>query len=178
MKHSIKVLLLALTLIISSCNTSKKAAEAEAAKKAAAAKNAKPKPKKGDIQPYSKVVTKDAKTDDGLFKVHNIDGKYLYEIPNNLFEKEMLMVTRISKTATNIGFGGERQNSQVLRWQKKDKKVLLRVVSHSIVADEDLPIHQAVVNSNFEPVLYTFPIKAFSKDSTATVIDVTEFFEK
>lgn len=172
------MLLLALTLIISSCNTSKKAAEAEAAKKAAAAKNAKPKPKKGDIQPYSKVVTKDAKTDDGLFKVHNIDGKYLYEIPNNLFEKEMLMVTRISKTATNIGFGGERQNSQVLRWQKKDKKVLLRVVSHSIVADEDLPIHQAVVNSNFEPVLYTFPIKAFSKDSTATVIDVTEFFEK
>ena len=178
MKHSIKVLLLALTLIISSCNTSKKAAEAEAAKKAAVAKNAKPKPKKGDIQPYSKVVTKDAKTDDGLFKVHNIDGKYLYEIPNNLFEKEMLMVTRISKTATNIGFGGERQNSQVLRWQKKDKKVLLRVVSHSIVADEDLPIHQAVVNSNFEPVLYTFPIKAFSKDSTATVIDVTELFEK
>ena len=178
MKHSIKVLLLALTLIISSCNTSKKAAEAEAAKKAAAAKNAKPKPKKGDIQPYSKVVTKDAKTDDGLFKVHNIDGKYLYEIPNNLFEKEMLMVTRISKTATNIGFGGERQNSQVLRWQKKDKKVLLRVVSHDIVADEDLPIHQAVVNSNFEPVLYTFPIKAFSKDSTATVIDVTELFEK
>ncbi len=178
MKHSIKVLLLALTLIISSCNTSKKAAEAEAAKKAAAAKKAKPKPKKGDIQPYSKVVTKDAKTDDGLFKVHNIDGKYLYEIPNNLFEKEMLMVTRISKTATNIGFGGERQNSQVLRWQKKDKKVLLRVVSHSIVADEDLPIHQAVVNSNFEPVLYTFPIKAFSKDSTATVIDVSELFEK
>lgn len=172
------MLLLALTLIISSCNTSKKAAEAEAAKKAAAAKNAKPKPKKGDIQPYSKVVTKDAKTDDGLFKVHNIDGKYLYEIPNNLFEKEMLMVTRISKTATNIGFGGERQNSQVLRWQKKDKKVLLRVVSHDIVADEDLPIHQAVVNSNFEPVLYTFPIKAFSKDSTATVIDVTELFEK
>jgi len=178
LKHSIKVLLLALTLIISSCNTSKKAAEAEAAKKAAAAKKAKPKPKKGDIQPYSKVVTKDAKTDDGLFKVHNIDGKYLYEIPNNLFEKEMLMVTRISKTATNIGFGGERQNSQVLRWQKKDKKVLLRVVSHSIVADEDLPIHQAVVNSNFEPVLYTFPIKAFSKDSTATVIDVSELFEK
>ena len=178
MKHSIKVLLLALTLIISSCNTSKKAAEAEAAKKAAVAKNAKPKPKKGDIQPYSKVVTKDAKTDDGLFKVHNIDGKYLYEIPNNLFEKEMLMVTRISKTATNIGFGGERQNSQVLRWQKKDKKVSLRVVSHDIVADEDLPIHQAVVNSNFEPVLYTFPIKAFSKDSTATVIDVTELFEK
>ena len=84
MKHSIKVLLLALTLIVSSCNTSKKAAEAEAAKKAADAKKAKPTPKKGDIQPYSKVVTKDAKTDEGLFKGHKIDDKYLYEIPESL----------------------------------------------------------------------------------------------
>jgi len=163
---------------VSSCKTAKKAKEAETAKKTLAAKNAKPKPKKGDIQPYNKVITKDAKSDEGLFTVHKLDGKFFYEIPDNMFEKEMLMVTRISKTAANIGFGGERQNSQVLRWQKKDKKVVLRVVSHSIVAADSLPIHQAVVNSNFEPVLYTFPIKAFSVDSTATVIDVTELFEK
>jgi len=180
LKNSIlKVSLLALTLIVSSCNTAKKAKEAEAAKKAMAAKNVKPKPKKGDILPYNKVITKEAKSDEGLFTVHKLDGKFFYEIPNNLFDKEMLMVTRISKTATGIGFGGEKTNrEQVLRWQRKDKKVVLRVVSHSIVAADSLPIHQAVENSNFEPVLYTFPIKAFSKDSTATVIDVTELFEK
>jgi len=174
---TLKVLLLALTLVATSCNTAKKAKEAEAAKKAAAAK-AKPKPKKGAIKPYDKVVTKDAKTDEGLFKVHTIDGKYLYEIPDSLFDREMLMVTRISKTASGIGFGGGKQNTQVLRWQKKDKKVALRVVSHSVVAADSLPVHEAVVNSNFEPVLYTFPIKAFSKDSTSTVIDVTELFAK
>jgi len=173
------VLLLALTLIVSSCNTSKKAAEAEAAKKAAAAKTAaaKPKPKKGDIQPYSKVVTKDAKTDEGLFKVHNIDGKYLYEIPDSLLGREMLVVSRIAKnTSNNRNFGGQKANTQVLRWQKKDKQIVVRIVSHSIVADEDLPVHEAVVNSNFEPVLYTFPIKAFNDDKTATVIDVTELY--
>ena len=174
---TLKVLLLALTLVATSCNTAKKAKEAEAAKKAAAAK-AKPKPKKGAIKPYNKVVTKDAKTDEGLFKVHTIDGKYLYEIPDSLFDREMLMVTRISKTASGIGFGGGKQNTQVLRWQKKDKKVALRVVSHSVTAADSLPVHEAVVNSNFEPVLYTFPIKAFSKDSTSTVIDVTELFAK
>ena len=103
MKNSIKVLLLALTLVATSCNTAKKAAEAEAAKKAAAAKANKPKPKKGDIQPYSKVITKDAKTDKGLFDVHNIDGKFFYEIPDSLFDKEMLMVTRIAKTAAGYG---------------------------------------------------------------------------
>jgi len=138
----------------------------------------KPKPKKDAILPYHKVITKEAKTDEGLFKVHQIDEKFFYEIPDSLLEREMLMVTRISKTASGIGFGGGKQNTQVLRWQKNGKKILLRVVSHSIIAADSLPIHEAVVNSNFEPVLYAFPIKAFSKDSTATVIDITELFSK
>ena len=136
----------------------------------------KPKPKKDVIKPYAKVVTKDHKTDEGIFKVHVKDESYLFEIPDSLLEREMLMVTRIAKTASGIGFGGGKQNTQVLRWQKKGKKILLRVVSHTIVADTLLPIHQAVVNSNFEPILFAFPIKAFSKDSTATVIDVTPLF--
>ncbi|AUC16031.1 zinc-dependent metalloprotease [Tenacibaculum sp. SZ-18] len=142
------------------------------------AKVPKAKPKKGAIQPYEKVVTKKYKTDDGLFKVHTKDQNYLFEIPDTLLGKEMLMVTRIAKTATGIGFGGGKQNTQVLRWEKKHKKVLLRVVSHSIVADSILPVHEAVVNSNFEPILFSFPIKAFSKDSTATVIDATPLFSK
>lgn len=164
--------------MVFSCNTAKKAKEAEAAKKATAAKNEKPQPKKGDIQPYNKVITNDAKTDNGLFKVHSIEDKFYYEIPDSLLDREMLMVTRIAKTASGIGFGGEKQNEQVLRWQKKDKKIVLRVVSHSIVAADSLPIHEAVVNSNFEPVLHTFPIQAIGKDSTTTVIDVTDLFDK
>ena len=150
-------------------------------KKAAASKVAEkpdPKPKNGDIKPYDKVITKEAKSDDGLFKVHEIDDTFFYEIPDTLFDKEMLMVTRISKTASGVGFGGGKQNTQVLRWQKKGKKVVLRVVSYEVFAADSLPVHEAVVNSNFEPVLYTFPIKAFSIDSTATVIEVTDLFNK
>ena len=92
----------------------------------------------------------------------------------------MLMVSRISKTASGIGFGGGKINTQVLRWEKKDKKVLLRVVSHDVVAADSLPVHEAVVNSNFEPVLYAFDIKAFKKDSLnpATVIEVNDLFTK
>ena len=152
----------------------KKEKEIAAAKAAAAQK---PKPKKGAIQPYAKVITKDAKTDEGLFKVHFVDDKYLFEIPDSLLEREMLMVTRIAKNTSNNGsFGGQKANTKVLRWQKKGKQILLRVVSHKVVADEDLPVHEAVTNSNFEPVLFTFPIKAFSVDKKATVIDVTDLY--
>ena len=178
MKKIFSLFLLLLALVsLESCisikSTSKKKSEA-----AKTAKKPDPKPKKGDIQPYAKLITKAAKSDEGLFTVHKIDDSFFYEIPNSLFDKEMLMVTRISKTASGLGFGGGKQNTQVLRWQKKDKKVVLRVVSYEIFAADSLPVHEAVVNSNFEPVLYTFPIKAFSVDSTATVIDVTNLFTK
>ncbi|RRQ50697.1 DUF5117 domain-containing protein [Maribacter algicola] len=138
------------------------------------------KPSKDKIQPYDKVITKEAKTDTGLFDVHIVDDKHYYEIPDSLFNREMLMVSRIAKTASEIGFGGGKINTQVLRWEKKDKKVLLRVVSHDVVAADSLPVHEAVVNSNFEPVLYAFDIKAFKKDSLnpATVIEVNDIFTK
>ena len=147
-----------------------------APKTSAAAK----KPKKGDIQPYSKVITKKAKSDEGLFTVHQVGEKWFYEIPDSLFNREMLMVTRIAKTASGLGFGGGKQNTQTLRWQKKNKDVLLRVVSHQVVAADSLPVSIAVENSNFEPILYSFPIKAIKKDSVTnnTVIDVTDFFTK
>jgi len=136
----------------------------------------KKKPKKGAIKPYNKVVTKEFKTDEGLFKIHKKEETYLFEIPDSLLEREMLMVTRIAKTTNGLGFGGGKQNTQVLRWQKKGKKILLRVVSYHVIADTILPIYKAVVNSNFEPILYSFPIKAFSKDSTSTVINATSLF--
>lgn len=137
------------------------------------------KSKKGP-KPYSKVITESAKTDEGLFKVHHIDQKYYYEIPDSLFNREMLMVTRIAKTAKGIGFGGGKQNEQVLRWQKKGDRVNLRVVSHEIYAADSLPVHEAVNNSNFEPILYSFDVAAYKKDSLSnnTVVEVTDLFTK
>jgi hypothetical protein len=176
MKFFKKISILLLTVfLVHSCAISIKTTSSKKSKAPAVEK---PKPKKGDLKPYDEIITEDAVSDSGLFTVHKIDADFFYEIPDSLFDKEMLMVTRISKTASGIGFGGGKQNTQVLRWQKKDKKVLLRVVSYEVFAADSLPVHQAVVNSNFEPVLYTFPVETISKDSTATVINVTELFDK
>ncbi len=163
------------TLIVA-CGGKKGASKAGAA----TAESSKRPSKKGGIQPYSKVITKEAKSDPGLFTVHMVDDKYYYEIPDSLLEREMLMVTRIAKTATGIGFGGGKANTQTLRWQRKNDNILLRVVSHSIVAADSLPVSIAVENSNFEPILYSFPIEAVKKDSVTSnsVIDVTKFFNE
>lgn len=176
MKRTIRFLLGALLAItIVSCGAS----QSKVADKATASKS-KPKEKKNAIKPYGKVITKEAKTDEGLFTVHKLDDNYFYEIPDSLFGREMLMVTRIAKTANGLGFGGGKQNTSVLRWEVKDKKVLLRVVSHQVFAADSLPISEAVKNSNFEPILFAFDIKAYHKDTVSgnrnTVIDATDLF--
>ncbi|RCW94144.1 uncharacterized protein DUF5118 [Winogradskyella arenosi] len=178
LKHlNLRLLLVVTTFLAFSCSTAKKAGKSKKDATATTQHSGK-KPGKNDPQPYAKVITKDAKSDQGLFTVHTVDDKFFYEIPDSLFDREMLMVTRISKTASGLGFGGGKLSEQVLRWEKKNKKVLLRMVSHQVVAADSLPVHEAVENSNFEPVIATFPIKAFSTDSLNTVIDVTDLFAK
>ncbi|MEK9613943.1 MAG: zinc-dependent metalloprotease [Flavobacteriaceae bacterium] len=127
---------------------------------------------------YDEVITDKAVTTKGLFSVHNLDEKYYYEISDSLLDREMLMVTRIAKTANGLGFGGGKQNTQVVRWVKKKKKILLKVVSFENVAADSLPISEAVSNSNFEPILATFPIQVIGNDSLhpSSVIEVTKLF--
>ncbi|MEO5789654.1 MAG: DUF5118 domain-containing protein [Gelidibacter sp.] len=55
------------------------------------------KKKEEAIKPYDKVITKDAVTDEGLFKIHKIKDKYFFEIQDSLLNKDMLLVSRIAK---------------------------------------------------------------------------------
>jgi len=142
--------------------------------------SAQQKSNKDGVKPYSKVITKEAKTDEGLFTVHKIKNDYYFEIPDSIFNREMLMVTRIAKTASGLGFGGGKQNEQVLRWTRKEDKVYLNVVSYEVYASDSLPVHEAVKNSNFEPILFGFDVEAYKKDSISNnvVINATKLFEE
>ena len=127
---------------------------------------------------FDDIITKDAKSDEGLFNIHEVKDKFYYEIPDTLLGKEMLMVTRIAKTANGLGFGGGKQNTQVVRWVKKRNQIILRIVSYENVAADSLPIHEAVNNSNFEPIIASFAIAAKGKDSLkpSSLIEVTKLF--
>ncbi len=147
---------------------------ADTAKKIAA----KPTEQKTGLKPYSEVITDKAITHKGFFTVHKIEDKYYFEIPDSLIDREWMANVRIAKTANGIGYGGEQQNNQTLRWEKgPDNKLFLRVVSYFNVATDDNPISKAVKSSNTEAIAGAFDIKAFSKDSAGVVIDVTDFLK-
>ena len=125
---------------------------------------------------FKDVIKDDFEKDEGVFTTYRDGDTWYYEIPDSLLGREFLLVTRIARTADNIGYGGQKANTQVLRWERRGDDVLLRVVGYENQADEDDPIYEAVRNSNLEPILKTFDIAALNTDSTGVVIDVTDLF--
>ena len=126
---------------------------------------------------YSDIITDKAVTDNGLFDVHKIDDKYYYEINDSLLGRDMLMVTRIVKMATELPLSRHKMSEQVLKWEKFDNNILLKQASYSKFANDSLPISIAVSNSNFEPIIASFKISVKNKDKNSYVIDVTSLYK-
>ena len=144
-----------------------------AQKKDSTEKEKKPKKEKT----YEEIITKDAITDDGLFKVHKVKDKYYYEIADSLLGRDMLMVTRIVKMATELPLNRHKMSEQVLKWEKFDNNIFLKQASYSKFANDSLPISIAVSNSNFEPIISSFKIAVENKKTNSHVIDVTSLYK-
>ena len=126
---------------------------------------------------YSDVINDKAVSDAGLFDVHKVDEKYFYEINDSLLGRDMLMVTRIVKMATELPLNRHKMSEQVLKWEKFDNNILLKQASYSKFANDSLPISIAVSNSNFEPIISSFKIEVKNKDKNSYVIDVTNLYK-
>ncbi|MED6334697.1 MAG: zinc-dependent metalloprotease [Planctomycetota bacterium] len=129
---------------------------------------------KDEIKPYDEVIPEEAETSRGLFTVHRVDEKLLYEIPADGLNRDMLWVSHIAATQAGHGYGGTPSGRRVVRWELRGKNVLLRDVKYTIRADGDDAVTNAVDATSVAPILASFPIKAWGKDKTP-VIDVTEF---
>ena len=126
---------------------------------------------------YSDIITDKAISDEGLFHVHKVDGKYFYEINDSLLGRDMLMITRIVKMATELPLNRHKMSEQVLKWEKFENNIFLKQASYSKFANDSLPISIAVSNSNFEPIISSFKIETKNNDKNSYVIDVTSLFK-
>lgn len=129
-----------------------------------------------DPQPYEKVITKDAKTKAGIFKVHQIKDKYYYEIPKTELGKEFLWVTQIAKTTVGVGYGGQALGNRVVRWEQNENKIFLRNINYSVIASPKSAISEAVQASNNDTILMSFNVAAFGPNNESVVIDVSRLF--
>jgi len=176
-----KILVLSLvSSLCFSCATVKKSSKTKNQQTTAVTKPQAQKKKQGKIKDYNEVITKDAITDKGLFDVHVVDDKYYFEIPTKYLSTDMLLVSRLAKLPANLGGGyvnaGTKTSTRMINWERFRDKILIKEKSSSAVAADSLPIYVSVRSNNYEPTLYAFDIAAFSKDSSAIVVDVTKFY--
>jgi hypothetical protein len=135
-----------------------------------------PVPPKEGIKAFSDVITKEAKADTGLFNVYRVKQKWYFEIPKKEIGKEFLLVSTQAMTQTGLGYGGDEVNEQVARWDRIEDRILLRSVLYFAVAADSLPISHAVRKATNPPILMSFDIQAYNKDSSAVLIDVSGLF--
>ncbi|MDB4998929.1 MAG: hypothetical protein JWR76_6, partial [Mucilaginibacter sp.] len=102
----LRVAVITLAAIASSCATKKQATQTVTLKTtntpggSTAVATVGPVKKEG-IKKFSDLVGK-VKGDNGLFNTYKVDGKYYFEVPDSLLNREMLVVTRFVKTPTGL----------------------------------------------------------------------------
>ena len=135
-------------------------------------------------RPYDRVVTAEAKTRRGMFAVHRVGERLLFEIPGKEMNRDMLLVGRYARAAAadpslppgQFGaYGGDQFTERTLRWERNGNRVILRAPSFDIVADTSLSVYRAVEASNYAPVVAVLNVEAYGPDSAA-VVDVTRLF--
>ncbi|MBZ9629252.1 zinc-dependent metalloprotease [Salegentibacter sp. LM13S] len=144
------------------------------------AENTSKKSTKG-LKSYNEVITSEAESDEGLFTTHFVDDKLYFEIPLEMLDKDMLLVSRIAGVPDGYGGGyvnaGSKVNEQVVRWTKRKGNIDVKVISFENMSDEESPIYKSVQANNYFPILFSSEIETYNEDSTSVVIEASALFE-
>lgn len=119
---------------------------------------------------------KDCETKKGMITLHKTEGKVYFEIPLSLLGKEMLIGSTITSiTDNNFGSVGEKPKMPLhVTFTKTDSIIsLCELSSDYYTPDEN--IAKRLVESHRPAIMQVFPIKAYSVDSSAVVIDMTDY---
>ncbi|MBP1676886.1 MAG: hypothetical protein H6Q20_1445 [Bacteroidetes bacterium] len=134
---------------------------------------------------YKDVITKKAKSSKGFFTVHKVESSYFLEIPDSLLGRDLLVVNRIAKSAADsrkgfVGYAGDQIGENVIRFEKgPNDKLFLKTISFSERSQDSTGMYFSVLNSNMQPIMSSFDVKAYNKDSVLktqnAVVEITDF---
>lgn len=139
--------------------------------------------KKGDKKakeetPYERLFKdKASESVKGLITIHRMDEKVYFEIPFDVFGREMLLGSTITEITSNLfGSVGEKpmEPLHVVFMQDDSAKVSLRQVN-AINSTNTERYKQRIKESTIPGIIESFEVCAYSPDSTAVVVDVTRF---
>ncbi len=112
---------------------------------------------------------------EGVFDVYQKGESVLVRIPRPIFGRDFLWIMELKSTPSGM-YNGTALGDGVVRFEDRISKVFLRKISYdSRASGSDNAIIRAVEQSNVNPVMEAFAIKARAADGTP-LIDVSRFF--
>ncbi len=103
-----------------------------------------------------------------------------FEIGDNILGRDILMINRLTGAPGGMGvYAGEELDNQAIYFEKgPNESIRIRVNLVYSHADSVDLISRAVNASNVNPIVASFPIKAYGKDSASYVIDVSRYLKE
>lgn len=129
-------------------------------------------------KPYEDVITKDAKTQSGLFKVHQVKDQVLFEVPKEMLDREFLMSVQLVRTPPGLGglqAAGMPAAQAVIKLDKRNDTLLMRVPQYSVRAKHDKGLDYGLSRATVSPIVNAFDVMAYGPNGSM-VIDVTKLY--
>lgn len=145
-------------------------------------KNAADTTKGKELKSYADLLKK-AKTVNGLFKVHQVETDYYFEIPLKLMGKDFLVVNKISSVPLALNESGLNKgmnfDNKVIRFSqnKLAKTIWVKTIVPQVQSPEGDAITRSVKDNFIGSVIESFKIEAYSPDSSAIVIKMNRVFD-
>jgi hypothetical protein len=132
------------------------------------------------IKPYSQVITPHYTSKTGLFTVHEYKDTVYFEIPDSILHRDIEVINRLSAGPGGTGiYAGEVLDEKTIQFERNAADSTIRIRYDLVISSADTAseIFKAVTQSNENPVVASFPIKAYNPDHSAYVIDMTKWLK-
>ncbi len=127
---------------------------------------------------YQKLLSKGGSLQKGVFTVRHIEGKWYFEVPENMLQRMFLVVTRFVSVPQGFAkLPGEEVNHNTVYFERRNEStIFLRNYMKTQVASDKQQMALLVERSTVDPIVMKFDIIGKDPLSGDYLIDVTNLF--
>lgn len=132
---------------------------------------------------FEKIASESNLISRGMFNVYAQDGKYYFEIPVSLLQRDMLVVNKLQRVPFELNDAGVNRGTnyetQMIRfeWNKEEKKIRVRQSRPLPESPENDAITRSVRDNFISPLIADFKLEACNADSTEVIIQINDIYD-
>lgn len=132
---------------------------------------------------FEKIASESNLISRGMFNIYAQDGKYYFEIPVSLLQRDMLVVNKLQRVPFELNDAGVNRGTnyetQMIRfeWNKEEKKIKVRQSRPLPESPENDAITRSVRDNFISPLIADFKLEACNADSTSVIIQINNIYD-